>query len=122
MNNKFKNLTLILYVIYLVSIITGGFLSVMALIANYIKRKDVKDTMYESHFTWQIRTFWWNLLLNIIAFTPIVLVIWLAMEEQFIQLIPVMITWGVPIAIFALIWNIYRLIRGLLNVIHNKEI
>lgn len=34
----------------------------VALIVGYLKRPDVRGTWFESHFTWQIRTFWASLL------------------------------------------------------------
>ncbi len=63
-----RTLTLILYVLYIVAIFTGGLLAIIALIINYVKRSDVQGSIFASHFTWQIRTFWWYLAWNIIAF------------------------------------------------------
>ena len=36
-----------------------GWPSILAVILNYVKRGDVRGTYLESHFRWQIRTFWW---------------------------------------------------------------
>ena len=82
--------------------IVGAFVfelpSIIAVIINYAKRRDVRGTVLESHFRWQIRTFWFALLW-------IVLGVFL-----FVSLI------GIPIAIvlffFAGIWVIYRVARG----------
>jgi uncharacterized membrane protein len=42
--------------------VVGSFLfgwpSIIAVIINYVKRGDARGTWLESHFTWQIRTFW----------------------------------------------------------------
>ena len=38
-----------------------GWPSIIAVIINYVKRGDVRGTWLESHFTWQIRTFWFAL-------------------------------------------------------------
>ena len=46
----------------------GRLLAIIALIINYVKRSDVQGSIFASHFTWQIRTFWWYLAWNIIAF------------------------------------------------------
>jgi uncharacterized membrane protein len=44
--------------------IVGAFLtgwpSIIAVILNYAKRADVRGTYLESHFSWQIRTFWYS--------------------------------------------------------------
>src|ERR671922_2148970 len=39
-----------------------GWPSIIAVILNYVKRSDVRGTWLESHFSWQIRTFWFGLL------------------------------------------------------------
>ena len=54
-------LTMILYVLYIVAIFSAGILAVIALIINYLKRSDVQGSIFASHFTWQIRSFWWYL-------------------------------------------------------------
>src|SRR5215217_8435289 len=47
------------------STIVGSFVfgwpSIIAVIINYVKRSDARGTWLESHFTWQIRTFWFAL-------------------------------------------------------------
>ena len=65
-----RSLTIALYVLYIVAIFSAGLLAVIALIINYVKRSDVQGSIFESHFTWQIRTLWWYLFWNIIAFVP----------------------------------------------------
>ena len=39
-----------------------GWPSIIAVILNYVKRSDVRGTWLESHFRWQIRTFWFGVL------------------------------------------------------------
>jgi uncharacterized membrane protein len=82
--------------------IVGAFVfslpSILAVILNYAKRADVRGTVLESHFRWQIRTFWYALLWCVIA------------GVFFVTLI------GIPIA-FAIffaagIWVMYRVGRG----------
>ncbi len=41
-----RTLTLILYVLYIVAIFTGGLLAVIALIINYVKRSDVQGSIF----------------------------------------------------------------------------
>ena len=36
-----------------------GWPSIIAVILNYVYRGDAEGTWLESHFSWQIRTFWW---------------------------------------------------------------
>ncbi len=82
--------------------IVGAFLtgwpSIIAVILNYVKRDEVRGTYLASHFSWQIRTFWFALLWVVIAFLLGITII------------------GIPIAIVigagAGIWVLYRIIRG----------
>lgn len=96
-----KTLTTVIYALYAVSLFFG-VTAVIAIVLNYIKRDDAKGTWLESHFTWQIRTFWWGLLWVVVgAITLIILIGW--------------IVWGV-----ACIWFIYRIAKGWLNLNDNK--
>jgi uncharacterized membrane protein len=55
-----------------------GWPSIIAVIVNYVKRGDARGTWLESHFAWQIRTFWWAVLWSIVVFLlglPLTLVI-----------------------------------------------
>lgn len=79
-----------------------GWPSIIAVIINYVKRGEARGTYLESHFSWQIRTFWWALLWTLVvavlgALLAIVLVgfaIWI-------------------VGMFALgLWAIYRIARG----------
>src|SRR6188508_3874911 len=38
-----------------------GWPSIIAVILNYVKRGEARGTWLESHFSWQIRTFWFAL-------------------------------------------------------------
>jgi uncharacterized membrane protein len=75
-----------------------GWPSILAVILNYAKRAEARGTYLESHFSWQIRTFW-------AALGWFVLAIFL-----FVTLI------GIPIAFLIVIgaglWVLYRILRG----------
>lgn len=82
--------------------IAGGFVfglpSLIAVCLNYLKRGDVQGTWLESHFRWQIRTFW---------FTALWLVVYGFLLITFI---------GIPLALLLIavlgLWVIYRVVRG----------
>lgn len=42
--------------------------SILAVIINYIFRSDASGTWLESHFSWQIRTFWYALLWLVVLY------------------------------------------------------
>lgn len=87
-----------------------GWPSIIAVIINYVKRNEVRGTYLDSHFSWQIRTFWWALLLSvIIAFLGFVLAIVLVGFAIWI------------IGFFVLgIWAIYRIARGWLALMDRR--
>jgi uncharacterized membrane protein len=75
-----------------------GWPSIIAVIINYVKRDEARGTYLESHFRWQIRTFWFGLL-------------WFAIGGVlFITLLGIPIALGVWIG--AGLWAIYRIVRG----------
>jgi uncharacterized membrane protein len=79
-----------------------GWPSIIAVVINYVKRGEARGTWLESHFTWQIRTFWFALLWATVVFLfglPLTLVI---------------VGFAVWIVGFFLlgIWAIYRIARG----------
>jgi uncharacterized membrane protein len=83
-----------------------GVPSIIAVVINYVKRGEARGTYLESHFRWQIRTFWFALLWSIIG------------GMLFITLV------GIPLAIgvfFAAgVWAIYRIARGWLALRDQK--
>src|SRR5215510_10478097 len=52
--------------VFTAATVIGQFLfywpSLLAVVLNYVKRSDARGTWLESHFSWQIRTFWYGLL------------------------------------------------------------
>jgi uncharacterized membrane protein len=82
--------------------IVGAFVfgvpSIIAVVMNYIYQSEVRGTYLESHFRWQIRTFWFAVLWIAIGFFLILL------------LIGLLVSWAIFLA--AGIWVIYRVARG----------
>ena len=72
------------------------------MIINYVKRSDVRRTFLDSHFSWQIRTFWYAAL-----WASVGIVLWVLLA---IVLIGFLI--GPAILMLTALWLIYRIIRG----------
>ena len=116
-----RTLTLVLYVLYIIAIFSAGLLAVIALVINYIKRDDVRGSIFESHFTWQIRSFWWYLFWNIIAFVPFIFLFFtgenvnafagVAIGATTFCLVVVGVSW---------IWIVYRAIAGIMRLNDNQ--
>jgi uncharacterized membrane protein len=82
--------------------VVGGFVfglpSLCAVFLNYLKRSDVTGTWLESHFVWQIRTFWFTLLWLIVYGLLLVTVVGIPLAWMLIALLGV--------------WVGYRVVRG----------
>lgn len=100
-NASLKTLTMIIYGLYGASCVVG-VTALVAIIVNYIKRDEVANTIYDSHFRWQMRTFWFGLLWMVVGFITFFFVI----------------GWFVLIA--NAVWIIYRLVRGFLNLLEDR--
>jgi uncharacterized membrane protein len=110
-----------IYALHAVSLITGiitaasvvaafltGWPSLIAVVLNYVKRSEVRGTWLESHFRWQIRTFWYGLL-------------WVALCLLFVVVtfgVGLLVAW-VPLAVVGL-WFIYRIVRGWLALLDRR--
>jgi uncharacterized membrane protein len=86
--------------------IIGAFLfgipSIVAVILNYARRSEVRGTFLESHFRWQIRTFWFTFLWAAIGGVLLVTIVLLPLSFAI---------WA-----FVAAWVIYRVARGWLNL------
>ena len=105
--------THLIYLLHTLSLLTGilgaatvigaflvGWPSIAAVILNYVKRGQARHTWLESHFQWQIRTFWFGLL-------------WVSLCLLFVVLtlgVGILVAW-LPLGIIT-IWFIYRIARG----------
>lgn len=100
---QLKQFNLISYGLYFASYVLG-LTWLVAIIMNYVKRDQVRGTWLESHVEWQIKTFWWSLLGYIIgAITTFILI-------------------GFVILLITFIWNMYRLIVGLIALTENRPV
>jgi uncharacterized membrane protein len=108
-------LTHVIYALHACSLVVGivgaatvvgafvfGLPSLIAVILNYLKRDAVAGSWLASHFSWQIRTFWFAalwLLISLVLFLSIV---------------------GIPLAFAVLfgvgLWVVYRVIKGWLRL------
>ena len=104
-------LTHVIYALHAFSVLTGifgaasvigaflvGWPSIIAVFLNYVKRSDVAGTWLESHFRWQIRTFWFTLLWVLVAVAVGLTIVGLLLTAV--------------ILIAVTVWLVYRVARG----------
>ena len=98
---ELKTLTLAVYALQAAGFFLG-ITWIVAVVINYVKREEVAGTWLESHFRWQIRTFWFGLLWGVIGgILALVLV-------------------GFAILFADGVWIIYRIVKGWLNLNDGK--
>jgi uncharacterized membrane protein len=82
--------------------------SIVAVILTYVKRGEARGTFLESHFRWQIRTFWFSML-------------WCAIGALlFVTIVGIVL--AVPLFVGVGIWVIYRVVRGWLALKDGKPV
>jgi uncharacterized membrane protein len=107
------NWTQLIYALHAFSILTGivgaativgafltGWPSIIAVILNYVKRSDVRGTWLDTHFSWQIRTFWFGALWVVLCLLFVVFTFGLGL----------LVVW-LPLGLVA-VWFVYRIARG----------
>jgi uncharacterized membrane protein len=79
-----------------------GLPSIVAVIMNYARRSETRGTWLESHFRWQIRTFWfawlWIFITSIIAMPLLLIGVGFVLGLLGLGLVG--------------LWVIYRIVRG----------
>ena len=111
--------TQLIYALHALSLVVGiigtatvvgaflfGWPSIIAVIINYVKRDEVRGTFLDSHFSWQIRTFWWALGWFVVAWLMIATIIGMVV--------------GIPVMLVVGIWVLYRIIRGWIALANRK--
>jgi uncharacterized membrane protein len=112
-------LTHVIYALHAFSAFTGlassvlvltafltGWPSIIAVILNYAKRPEVRGTFLDSHFGWQIRTFWYAL-------------VWLLVGGvAFVTLLGIVV--AVIVWVLTGLWVLYRIARGWMTLTAQK--
>lgn len=100
-----KSLTFIAYILYFIGIISGGTFSTIGLILAYIRRKGLENTIFYSHLSYLIHTYWIFMILQILGI--------ILFQVRGI---------GIIILVLNYIWYIYRLVSGFTKLSDNKAI
>lgn len=97
-----RNLAVVVYILQGLSFFLGGITGLVGVMINYVKLDEVRGTWVESHFRWQIRTFWIGLLWTVIGIVTTFIII----------------GWFILLGIS--IWLIYRIVKGALALNDGK--
>lgn len=96
-----RRVTMVIYALQIASFLLG-FTLIVAVIINYLKRDEVAGTWLESHFRWQIRTFWYSLLWVGVGLASLIVVV------------------GFFVLMGSALWLLYRAIKGWLSLEEGK--
>ena len=100
-----KTLTTVIYALQAAGAILPLVIPwVVAVVLNYVRKDEVAGTWLESHFRWQIRTFWFGLLWVVIGGVLTLVFV------------------GFAVLFAAWIWMIYRIVKGWLNLAEGKPV
>ncbi len=96
-----RTLTLAVYILQALGFFVG-ITWIVGVVINYVKKEEVAGTPYESHFRWQIRTFWFGLLWGVLGGVLAIVLI------------------GFAVLFADMVWIIYRIVKGWLNLNDGK--
>jgi uncharacterized membrane protein len=97
-----RRLTHVVYGLFALGLISAGFLGVATIasvVLAYLERSEVIGTVYAAHFDWIIKTFWWGLLWFVLsAIATVIFIGWVT-------------------GLIALVWVVYRIVKGWLALL-----
>ena len=93
---------------FVVTAFVFGWPSIVAVVLNYVKRSVAAGTWLESHFRWQIRTFWWAL-----GWGALAAVLWATVIGALIAF---------PLLLLVGAWVVYRVARGWLALLNRAPL
>lgn len=97
-----KTLPMVVYILQILALF-NGVTAVVGVFISYIKVDDSREPSWvQTHYRWQIKTFWMWLLLTVVGFLTIIVLI------------------GYAVLFLTQIWFLYRIIKGLIRL-HDQQ-
>ncbi len=96
-----KKLATLVYALQALSFIFA-ITFIAAVIVNYLKRDEIANSWVETHFRWQIRTFWFGMLWGLVGTVTLFIGV------------------GYLLLLADAIWIVYRIVKGWLDLADNK--
>jgi uncharacterized membrane protein len=101
--NSLKTVAMVVYALQAAGFFLG-ITWIVAVVIDYVKKEEVAGTWLESHFRWQIRTFWFGLLWGVIGGVLTLVLV------------------GFLVLFADAVWIIYRIVKGWLNLAENRPV
>ena len=99
-----RNTAITVHALMAAGMLFMGIPTIIGLVIAYLKRQDVAGTIYESHLTYAIRTFWIGLAMSFVGSLLLIVVI------------------GIPVLIFTGVWFIIRMVRPIMAWLDAKPV
>ncbi|MEA3411751.1 MAG: hypothetical protein U9R74_09450 [Pseudomonadota bacterium] len=96
-----RTLAHVVYALQAVALVTG-IPMLIGVIVNYVTRGEVRGSWIDSHYSWQIRTFWYSLLWTVLGTLTIVILV------------------GYLVLTLAYLWLVYRIILGWIKLANSE--
>ncbi|WP_082890666.1 MULTISPECIES: hypothetical protein [Eikenella] len=103
-----RNYMYVIYGLYALGLLSFALPTIVGAIVAYVKRDDMRGTIYFDHVQFLLRTFWGSLIglavsaLLIITFIGMIL--------------------GVPLFFLVCLWYLFRVVAGIVRLIDNKPV
>lgn len=103
-SSDYVGLANIIYFLQALAFLLGGVTFIIAVLLNYLNMHRVKGTWLESHYKWQIKTFWFALLFVLIGTATVPFL------------------FGFVVLAGGIIWTVHRIARGWISLNKSKEV
>jgi uncharacterized membrane protein len=122
-----ENLNIMAHVVYGLYVLPVGLTAVIGLVLAHVLKAKAQGSFLQTHFRWQIRTFWLSLALTVVMMGAGVAALGgfaITGMQSALGVIAALVTgaafWGV-LALISL-WFLYRVIKGWVYLVQVKEI
>ena len=103
-----RNYMYVIYGLYALGVVSFAMPTIIGAIVAYVKRDDMRGTIYFDHIQFLLRTFWGSLIGFAVGFLLI------------ITLIGAII--GVPLVVLVCFWYLFRVVVGFVRLIDNQPV
>ena len=103
-----RNYMYVIYGLYALGVLSFAMPTIIGAIVAYVKRDDMRGTIYFDHIQFLLRTFWGSLIGFAVGFLLI------------ITLIGAII--GVPLVVLVCFWYLFRVVVGVVRLIDNQPV
>ena len=93
----------VIYALYALGFVTG-FTPLVGVVMAYLNREDARGNWLETHYVWQIRTFWYGVLMQVVGW----ITVW------------ILIGWA--ILGLATVWFVWRIAKGWIRLANGAPV